>query len=411
MTSNELANELDTAKPRNKLPHYGTPTTPVLKSSNMSRTPGTPDRPILINDDGTAGTPNEPIWVSDSEVTDNESEADVSNIAIRGVRKSRPDQPASIPKASTKKKQARSKSKETREHRKLKESPLSTPQMEGRSSLISANSPSSQRKPNSPLAGSRESPNYRKITQKDLKSSTPRSSSKSPSTNIASLSHQEDPMLEQELEEIALNWRVGAISGTPSAYDLEKGKEKETNVPSFVPPVAPLAEDEADRSWHNGISDVTKPKMKNRQRWYLLLSITGLLVITSCLIFVLKSEKKDKGVYEMEPNLTSRQQRMHDLLVKVTDSSILQNSNTPQHQARRWLLFRDSDFSSSDEGQIIQRYVLACFYFATGGGKQKWDEHNWLSGSECGETPWKGLSCSNEGEVRAIVLGKYPDIF
>ena len=209
-------------------------------------------------------------------------------------------------------------------------------------------------------------------------------------------------MLEQELEEIALNWRSGMISGTPSAHDIEKGKK--LSIFSMAPSAGPIGEDEADKSWHeNPISD-EKPKSYRRQRWYLLLSVAGLITIIGCLIFVSKGGKKNDKVMETEPNLTSKQQDMHNVLERVTDAEILKNPVTPQHKARKWLLFVDRDLPSTDEERIIQRYALACLYFSTS-GDTKWNEHNWLTGDECGETPWTGLNCNSEGEVRAIMLG------
>ena len=117
--------------------------------------------------------------------------------------------------------------------------------------------------------------------------------------------------MEKELEEIALNGRSGMISGTPGAYDIEKGKNK--SLSSFVPPMAPLDEDDADKSWHNPISDL-KPKNKSRHRWYLLLSLIGLFAIIGCLVFVLKDNKSQPDVMETEPDLTERQQAMQNVI-------------------------------------------------------------------------------------------------
>jgi hypothetical protein len=347
----------------------------------------------VISDDSTAGTPDDPLWISDGETTDNESQADNSNIAIRGVRKAQPSltkAPASTARKEMNK--VRNQPQETLEQAREKKSADSAPKTAVRTTIAAKLASRRNKKLPSQKASLKET----NSTAKE---------GKSPSIDIKLLSKEEDPILEQELEEIALNWRIGAISGTPSAHDVEKGKEKESSIPSFVPPSSLLAEDDADRSWHNPITGL-KPKSKKRQRWYLLLSLTGLLVITGSLIHVLVNNKSNKLVKETEPDLTQQQQTMHDFIARITDASILNNPNTPQHQARKWLLFRDSDFSSSAEEKIIQRYVLACFFFATG-GKEKWEENNWMIGSECGENPWTGLGCTSEGEVQALVIGTY----
>jgi hypothetical protein len=367
---------------RYKLPHYGTPTTSVSRSQRTPVSPGTPHRPIVISDDLTVGTSDEPIWVDDDE-----SEADLSNVAVRGVRKA-----SRLAHIKAEPAKTVGKNQET----KGEKSSVAVNGIDGRSALIGA-------KPTSVETHKPKTTMTPKVMKTKMTPKPKVPTVKTSSIDIAALSKEVDPILEHELEEIALNWRVGAISGTPSAHDVEKGKGKDGPYASYGLPTASLDEDEADRSWHNAIS-IQKPKARKRQRWYLLMSVTGLLVITGFLIQVLASNVKNKRVEETEPDLTKQQQSIHDVLARITDMSILKNPNTPQYQARRWLLFRDSDFSSSDEDKIIQRYALACFYFATG-GNSKWEENNWLSGSECGENPWKGLGCTSDGVVRAISFG------
>lgn len=408
---------------------------------------GTPERPISIPDPNLAGTPDEPIWISDVEVTDNDTETDTSNVAIRGTRSPRSSKvpPAAAfgaVKSKEKKnivesiKSANSTSKKSSSLRSTpvvktstevapKTTPTKTPTVEATRmtpNKTSAKAPTKTptttlAKPSSKTLGSNRKLNNtlseetpvstnttKRSVEKQAKHKETKLSTPAPAIDIASLSKEgDDPMLEQELEEISLNWRSGMISGTPAAHDIENGN-KQPPIPSFMPPAAPIGEDEADRSWHNPIMN-DKPKNNKRQRWYLLLSVAGLLTIIGCLIFVLKNNKNNNEVMETEPNLSQRQQTMHNLLVRVTDVSLLKNPNTPQHQARKWLLFQDRDLPSTDEERIIQRYVLACLFFSTS-GYQKWNNNNWLAGDECGDEPWTGINCNSEGEVRAVVLGK-----
>jgi hypothetical protein len=413
------------------LPRYATPRS---DDSGNKKNPGTPDRPIKIPDPKLAGTPDEPIWISDIDGTD--TETDVSNAAVRGTRKTRPSRghapPSSAFQHGTK---ARSKSREkTSSAKEPTTAPLvvvppppppqpTTAPTKSRIGKLGRSRSPSKASSNKGLksAASEDTPVSTNITRvssdkavvpqktrpkKSWRAKTsplPVEKVSTTSIDIASLSKDdEDPTLEKELEEIALNGRSGMISGTPGAYDIEKGKNKSSS--SFVPPMAPLDEDEADRSWHNPITDL-KPKSNNRHRWYLLMSLAGLFAITGCLIFVLKDKNKQPAVMETEPDLTERQQAMQNVIAKITDESILSNSNTPQFKARRWLLFRDKGHSNISDERLIQRYVLACFYFSTS-GDEKWKTNNWLSGDECGSKSWTGIQCNDEGEVTAIVLGK-----
>ncbi len=420
------------------LPRYATPSRE--ETANPKPHSGTPERPIKIPDTKSAGTPDEPIWISDVDGTD--TETDVSNAAVRGTRKSRSAGPVNVPPSfafQTHEKKSRSKSREKKnesiESPKVLEDMSASDPTSSMAPVTTSKSPrmvptrsrSPTKKDISHIAlnhtSSEETPISTNTTnatiEKKVKSKSRmkplswRSSSKvSPnkiekepsvlSIDIASLAEEgEDPTLEKELEEIALNGRSGLISGTPAAHDIEKGKKQ--SLSSFVPPMAPLDEDEADRSWHNTISDM-KPKRTSRQRWYLILSIAGLIAISACLIYVMRGNKKEPEILVTEANLTEKQKTMQNILERITDRSILNNANTPQYKARHWLLFRDRDLASMEEERIVQRYVLACLYFSTS-GDEKWNENNWLTGDECASTPWTGLKCNDEGEVTAIVLG------
>lgn len=453
----ELGSESDSDYDmRYTLPHYATPSRE--ETSSTKKSPGTPGRPIKIPDVKSAGTPDEPIWISDVDGTD--TETDASHVAVRGTRKTRPghvhvppssafqltvnqQKSSQTPLSKDDKTAATKKKKETKQQQQSSseskgavvvlppassspsKSPTKTPvQTRSRSptkvvSHRSLKNASSEETPISTnITQHQQTTGESKVKSKNrIKTPTwrskvsPNASQKvtAPSIDIASLAKEgEDPTLEKELEEIALNGRSGLISGTPAAYDIEKGKKE--SFPSYMPPLAAsLDEDEADKSWHNPITDV-KPKSNRRQKWYLLLAIAGLLAISGSLAYVLAGDNNEPEIMETEPELTQRQQTMQNHLERITDLAILNNPNTPQHKARRWLLFRDRDLVSMDEERIVQRFVLACFYFSTS-GDEKWNENNWLSGDECGATPWKGLKCNDAGEVTAIVLGTLCDPF
>jgi hypothetical protein len=215
------------------------------------------------------------------------------------------------------------------------------------------------------------------------------------------LSSLEDAALEKELKEIALNGRSGMISGTPGAHDIEKGK-------SVVKPARPIGvEDEADKSFNTLVPNQSNKKQR-RQRWMLLLCVLGLLAITGGLLYVLlgKAETEEKVVPFEDPDLSNRQQAMDNIMGRITDPAILSHPNSPQYEARQWLLFTDREIIEVVEERVVQRYALACLYFATG-GKESWNIKNWLDGYECAEDAWMGIGCNPMGDVRALVLGKW----
>jgi hypothetical protein len=109
------------------------------------------------------------------------------------------------------------------------------------------------------------------------------------------------------------------------------------------------------------------------------------------------------------PPLTNRQQLLHDIVVGVSGGAILQDTTSPQSQARNWLLYEDtmwlSPSTSFTSERITQRYVLAIFYYATN-GPNSWKDNNWMGGDECDGDFWDGISCNENDEIRAIAFGK-----
>jgi hypothetical protein len=237
--------------------------------------------------------------------------------------------------------------------------------------------------------------------------------------DVTALEYDEDAVLEKELEEIALHGgRSGLISGTPekAAYDLENGQVGRIgNIRVFHkdgyrddPSVTYVEEqDEADKSWHGHHLG----KHFNKGQWtkkkiIRTVAISSLVILLLGLFSALIA-KKNRDPQPGDP-LTPEQQKVHDILARVTGAKILTDPATPQFLARQWLLYEDSEVWNASEEGIIQRYALAAFHYATGGGN--WEENNWLIGPECGNDEreeWFGLSCSPEGEVRTLALGKF----
>ena len=80
--------------------------------------------------------------------------------------------------------------------------------------------------------------------------------------------------------------------------------------------------------------------------------------------------------------------------------------------AFNWLVDDDAFGICPDDEKLIQRYVMAVFYFSTDGSS--WTEcgqvggcagTNFLSGTH--ECDWAGISCNNDDCVTEMVFGEY----
>eukprot|EP00957_Ditylum_brightwellii_P103166 7862742-Ditylum_brightwellii.AAC.1 len=121
---------------------------------------------------------------------------------------------------------------------------------------------------------------------------------------------------------------------------------------------------------------------------------------------------------------------MRNILNTVSDPDMLLDTGTPQNRALEWITQTDPYTSCPQDTNFIQRYIMAVFYFSTGGGY--WRECNsptnpndvvevneknkqcgiratdnshsdaWLTPSN--ECLWGGLACDNMNIIR-IQLG------
>merc|ERR1712194_117747 len=86
-------------------------------------------------------------------------------------------------------------------------------------------------------------------------------------------------------------------------------------------------------------------------------------------------------------------------LQKMSGPQVLNDDASPQNNALEWLQSKDT-FTSTSTDQLIQRYVLAAFYYATK-GSSAWDHQtNWLT--PVNECSWDGITCFDENA--------YPDV-
>jgi cell division protein FtsL len=142
--------------------------------------------------------------------------------------------------------------------------------------------------------------------------------------------------------------------------------------------------------------NIGKPR-RRKVFWYTFIFIT-LLMIGSVIAVAIVLANKEK--------LTPVQQEISDIVTTISGQDVVANKYSPQRKAYTWMVHEDKMFADKtvplNRDAVVQRYVLAVFYFATNG--QLWIDNNWLKGGECSDM-WTGLKCNNQDQVLAISLG------
>ena len=140
---------------------------------------------------------------------------------------------------------------------------------------------------------------------------------------------------------------------------------------------------------------------RRKQLWYILAFVSVLVVAAIVVVAVLVAGGSGG-------QLTPEQQKLSEIAKSVSSQKDLQNSASPQYMAYNWLLDEDTfynDVDSMPRELVVQRYVLAVFYYATMGHQNWVATTNWLQGSECLDN-WFGISCNDQGNVRTLKFGK-----
>lgn len=117
-------------------------------------------------------------------------------------------------------------------------------------------------------------------------------------------------------------------------------------------------------------------------------------------------------------SIEERERRIMDILVTVSDPLDLVEPNTPQNLAAKWLIYDDMDyFICPGDDSLVQRYVMAVLYFATGGDAWiKCSRQKYLNNSICekqsflssvSECLWGGLTCHHHsGKLKNVTFGE-----
>ena len=131
----------------------------------------------------------------------------------------------------------------------------------------------------------------------------------------------------------------------------------------------------------------------------------GVLLI----VFVVVISVTVSGKNGQQSAVPARNQAMTDIMATVSSSQSLSDPASPQYKAKEWMINVDPlqliPSETVTDQRILQRYVLAVFYFATG-GPDFWNPNSWMAGDECSGQFWIGLSCDDNDEVRAMAFGK-----
>jgi hypothetical protein len=217
--------------------------------------------------------------------------------------------------------------------------------------------------------------------------------------DLTAFDEANDPVLEKELAEIALSGRIGTFSTSASdnTRDMENGRGRYAEDAADKPTWRNPAYKKEQSSWRRTLSKMTPSwyhKLSAPEKRKLHLVVILVIVIATIIGVVC-------GYFIQ----SDRQKAIDRIISQLTGSKVLKNSSSPQAQAREWLMFDDDEPYTVSEARVVQRYVLASFFFGTG-GFNAWTNTNWLNGNECAEgQEWHGIHCNERGEVRTLVQG------
>mmetsp|Transcript_35168 Transcript_35168/g.53193 ORF Transcript_35168/g.53193 Transcript_35168/m.53193 type:complete len:878 (-) Transcript_35168:788-3421(-) len=95
--------------------------------------------------------------------------------------------------------------------------------------------------------------------------------------------------------------------------------------------------------------------------------------------------------------------RSVDIAARVGEisGSLAGQVGTPQHTAMMWIIDTDAQQLDENDPHLLQRYILAALYFATGGSA--WSYPSWLS-KDVRECDYPGVKCSENGDITALSL-------
>lgn len=163
---------------------------------------------------------------------------------------------------------------------------------------------------------------------------------------------------------------------------------------------------------------------KKRLRRYMMMGIACLLLIMAAIIIPVvivfgnsNASSADNGLAPAlsptnMPSAAPTTSRLKDIMAyaaTVSDPATLQDENSPQFRAATWVSDEDLAMAELGSVKLLQRYVLAVFYFSTGG--DNWEEcsrkltcnvgFSWLAGQQ-DECLWHGVRCTAANPTKQI---------
>ena len=115
---------------------------------------------------------------------------------------------------------------------------------------------------------------------------------------------------------------------------------------------------------------------------------------------VLQENRNDLGTFLIQ---------LYDKL--ESDWEVLSDEDSPQTHALKWIAGRE-EYKTYNGAQRVQRFALACFYYATFYQAHDFlteptdwaSQEGWITDAE--ECTWEGIACDSEGHVTGILLPK-----
>lgn len=158
------------------------------------------------------------------------------------------------------------------------------------------------------------------------------------------------------------------------------------------------------------VSDDDVNARRRKKRYFMIGTVLLLAVVAAVVAAIVSAGGGGGSANGSAPPKTDREEDLNGIFKLISDPALLNTMGTPQNLARSWIANSDplqlSRYSSTD-ARIAQRYILAVFWYSTG-GQTSWLNNDWLLGTdECAGNFWFGLSCNEGGKVRAISFGKW----
>lgn len=151
---------------------------------------------------------------------------------------------------------------------------------------------------------------------------------------------------------------------------------------------------------------------RKRNRWILAGFVVVLIIVISVSVSVTQKNKKAADAFKTAERSQLREMIDTALNKEGITTVPLDSIESYQYRALDWLS-KNKELPNYDRSTVLQRYALACFYFATNGAKtlytptpSPWkSSERWLS--DMHECQWEGIECNTRNKVAGINLSEH----